>query len=72
MALRQGLLRLKHRKKYIGNIKNLLFQNHLAQMLEIWYRGFHSRALLSLLKWFPQVPKSSAAMGFGFELFKLL
>ena len=44
--------------------KNLLFQNHLAHMLDIWYSG----ALLSLLKWWPQVPKSSAALGFGFEL----
>ena len=46
---------------------NLQFQNYLAQMLEIWYRGLHSWALLSLLKWWPQVPKSSAALGFGFE-----
>ena len=37
-------------------------------MLEIWYRWFHSRALLSLLKWWPYLPKSSAALGFGFEL----
>ena len=48
--------------------KNLLFQNHLAQMLEIWYKGFHSRALLSLLKWWPKMPNSSAALGFEFEL----
>ena len=44
MALR---LVLKHRNMK----KNLLFQNHLAQMLEIWYSGLHSYALLSLLKW---------------------
>ena len=31
-------------------------------------RGFYSRALLSLLKWWPQISKSSAALGFGFEL----
>ena len=48
--------------------KNLLFQNNLAQMLENWYRGLHSWALLSLLKWWPHVPKSSTALGFGFEL----
>ena len=47
--------------------KNLPFKNHLAWMLKIWYRGLHNRALLSLLKWWPQVPKSSAALGFGFE-----
>ena len=34
-------------------------------------RGFHSRALLSLLNWCPQVPKSSAALSFGFELLNL-
>ena len=39
MALRQGLLVLKHRKQYE---KNLLFQNHFAQMPEIWYSGLHS------------------------------
>ena len=48
--------------------KNLQFQYHLAQMLEIWYSGLHSWALLSLLKWWPQVTKSSAALGFGLEL----
>ena len=48
--------------------KNLQFQYHLAKMLEIWYSGLHSWALLSLLKWWPQVPKSSAALGFGLEL----
>ena len=38
-------------EKYIGNMKtNLLFQNHLAQMLEIRDSGLHSCALLSLLK----------------------
>ena len=48
--------------------KYLLFQNNLTQMLENWYTGLYSWALLSLLKWWPHVPKSSAAMGFGFEL----
>ena len=61
MALRQGLLVLKHRKQYE---KNLLFQNHFAQMPEIWYSGLHSRALLSLLKRWPQVPKKLWCTGF--------
>ena len=49
---------------------NLQFQSYLAQMLEIWYSGLHSWARLSLLKWWPQGPKSSAALGFGFEPLK--
>ena len=32
------------------------------------YWGLHSWAPLSLLKWWPHIPKSSAALGFGFEL----
>ena len=51
-----------------SQMKNhLQFQNYLAQMLEIWYRGLHSWALLSLLQWWPQGPKNSVALGFGFE-----
>ena len=48
--------------------KNLQFQNYLAQILENWYRELNNWALLSLLKWWPQVPESSAALGFGLEL----
>ena len=41
--------------------KSSVYENHLAQMLEIWCRG-------CLLKWWPQGTKRSAALGFGFEL----
>ena len=38
-------------------LKNLLLQNCLAQMLEIWYVALPSGPLPSLFKWWPQGPK---------------
>ena len=46
------------------NVKN----NHLAQTLEIWYRGYHRRALQRLLNCWPQDTKKLCCTGFGFEL----
>ena len=45
-------------------MKKNLFQNHFAQMLEMWYGGLHSRAFLSLLEWWPRGTKKLCCSGF--------
>ena len=47
--------------------KSFLMQNHLAQMLEIWYIGLPSGPLPSLLKWKSQGPKWVCPMSLVFE-----
>ena len=49
MAPRQGVLGSNHRM-HRNIFKNLLLQNHLAQMFEIWYVALPSEPLPSLFK----------------------
>ena len=48
MVPSQGVLGSNHRNAYI--FKNFLLQNHLAQMLEIWYVVLPSNPLPNLFK----------------------
>ena len=50
MALRQGVLGSK-----VRFTQNLLLQNRLAQVLDIWYIALPGGPLPSLFKWWPQV-----------------
>ena len=59
MALRRGGLGFKNEIYF----KNLLLQNYLAQVLEIWYVALPGGPLPSLFKPRPQGPRWPRARG---------
>ena len=50
MTLPKGVLGLKHRNTQRKAFKNLLLQNLLAEILEIWYVALSSGALPNMFK----------------------